>query len=158
MLLSLLPSIVILGLAALAAVYQTLTYRPRPDSRAAIALAIAVCIQATHFTEEALTDFPGRLGGLLGIPAMPMSFFVTFNLCWLGIWAASIYGLRSGKPWAFFGAWFLSIAGIINGLAHPGLAIAADAYFPGLATSPFIGAAGIWLARRLKHATSPRPT
>jgi len=163
MLLSLLPSILILGLAALAALYQTLTYRLRSDSSntlgpASFALGVAACIQAIHFTEEALTDFPGRLGGLLGIPAMPMSFFVTFNLCWLGIWVASIYGLRSAMSWALFTAWFLAIAGIINGLAHPGLAIASGAYFPGLVTSPFIGAAGIWLARRLKHATSRQQT
>jgi formate hydrogenlyase subunit 3/multisubunit Na+/H+ antiporter MnhD subunit len=162
MILSLLPSIVILGLAALAAVYQTLTHRPRSTSRGtlkstAVALAIAASIQAVHFTEEALTDFPGRLGALLGIPAMPMSFFLTFNLCWLTIWAASVPGLRSARPWAFFAAWFLAIAGIINGVAHPALAIASGDYFPGLVTSPFIGVAGIWLLRQLKNAVSPWP-
>jgi len=160
MLLSLLPTIVILGLAALAAVHQTLTYRPRSKSgdtlkAAAVTLAAAACIQAIHFTEEALTDFPGRLGALLGIPAMPMSFFVAFNLVWLTIWAASIPGLLSARPWAFFAAWFLAIAGVINGVAHPGLAIASGTYFPGLLTSPFIGVAGIWLARKLKDAGSP---
>ena len=150
----------ILGLAALAALYQTLTYRPlsaKIDNlkSAAVALAVAACIQAAHFTEEALTDFPGRLGALLEIPAMPMSFFVTFNLFWLGVWAVSIRRLPSARPWALFAAWFLAIAGLINGLAHPALAIASDAYFPGLITSPFIGAAGIWLSRRLKHASRP---
>ncbi len=162
MILSLLPSIVILGLAALAAAHQTLTHRPRSTSRgtlksAAIALAVAASIQAIHFTEEALTDFPGRLGALLGIPAMPMSFFLTFNLCWLTIWAASVPGLRSGRSWAFFAAWFLAIAGVINGVAHPALAIASGDYFPGLVTSPFIGVAGIWLSRKLKDAASPWP-
>ena len=161
MLLSLLPSIVILGLAALAALHQTLTYRPQPESggalnSATVALAVAACIQAAHFTEEALTDFPGRLGMLLGIPAMPMSFFLTFNLCWLVIWAASVPGLRSTRPWAFFAAWFLAIAGIINGVAHPALAIGSGTYFPGLVTSPFIGIAGVWLSRRLKDASGPR--
>lgn len=161
MLLSFLPAIAILGLAALAALRQTLTYRPQPESggslkSATVALAVAACIQAIHFTEEALTDFPGRLGALLGIPAMPTSFFLTFNLCWLAIWAASVPGLLSVRPWAFFAAWFLAIAGVINGIAHPGLAIASGTYFPGLVTSPFIAVAGIWLARKLKGAGSPR--
>jgi len=160
MLLSFLPTIVVLGLAALAALYQTLAHRPLSRGGdtlkpAAMALAVAACIQAVHFAEEALTDFPGRLGALLGIPAMPTSFFLAFNLCWLAIWAASIPGLLSARPWAFFAAWFLAIAGTINGVAHPGLAFASGAYFPGLATSPFIGVAGIWLARKLREAGSP---
>jgi len=161
MLLSLLPSIVILGIAALAAMRQTLVYPSPPDqsearSAAARALAATAVIQAAHFTEEALTDFPGRLGDLLGLPAMPMSFFLVFNLGWLAIWAASVPGLRSARLGAFFAAWFLAIAGIINGIAHPALSIASGAYFPGLLTSPFIGIAGIWLFRKLKATPGSR--
>lgn len=161
MLLSLLPSIVILGIAALAAIRQTLAYPSPPDQSearrmAARALATTAVIQAIHFTEEALTDFPGRLGALFGLPAMPVSFFLVFNLGWLGIWAASVPGLRSARVGAFFAAWFLGIAGIINGIAHPALSVAAGAYFPGLLTSPFIGIAGVWLLRKLKATTGSR--
>jgi hypothetical protein len=39
----------------------------------------------------------------------------------------------------------LALAGMINGIAHPLLAVAAEGYFPGLLSYPFIGAASIWL-------------
>jgi len=160
MLLSLLPSMVVLGLAAIAALRFALVYGSRPDdsagrSVAARALAVAAGVQAIHFAEEALTGFPERLGALLGLPAMPMSFFLTFNLAWLGIWAASVPGLRSARIGAYFAAWFLAIAGMFNAIAHPLLAAAAGGYFPGLVSSPFIGAAAAWLWVRLRAATLP---
>lgn len=163
MLQSLLPSIFVLGLAALAALILA-NNRPSPPENAALrrsasqALSIALVIQAMHFSEEALTGFPARLGALLGLPAMPMSFFLSFNLLWLGIWILSIPAIRSARAVAFFAAWFLAIAGMINAIAHPLLAVAAGGYFPGLVTSPLIGAAGAWLWLRLRNATETRPS
>jgi hypothetical protein len=148
----------VLGSAALAAIVLS-RIRPSPaenksgQAAAAYALAVATVIQAIHFSEEALTGFPQRLGELLGLPAMPMSFFLTFNLAWLAIWIASVPGLRSGRGVAFFAAWFLAIAGVLNAIAHPLLAVTAGGYFPGLVTSPVIGAAGVMLWRRLREAT-----
>lgn len=163
MLQSLLPSIFVLGLAALAALILAHD-RPSPPENAPLrrsaskALSVALVIQAMHFSEEALTGFPARLGALLGLPAMPMPFFVTFNLLWLGIWMLSIPGIRSSRVGALFAAWFLAIAGMVNAVVHPLLAMAAGGYFPGLATAPFIGAAGAWLWLRLRDATgSMRP-
>lgn len=165
MLLCLLPSFVILGFASLAALRQTRTYRPLADSdgsrnRAAVTLAIAASIQAVHCTEEAFIHFPVQLAALLRLPAMPISFFLSFNLGWLAIWAASLPGLRSGRAAAVFAAWFPAIAGIINGVVHPLLAIASDAYFPGLVSSPFIGIGigieGILLWRKLKDVATLR--
>ena len=159
--LSLLPSILVLGLAALAALLLA-SNRPSPPENvaerftAARALALATGIQALHFTEEAATGFHERLPALLGLPAMPFSFFILFNLAWLVIWVASIPGLRSSRTAAFFAAWFLAIAGIFNGVAHPLLAVAAEGYFPGLVSSPLIGAASVWLWLRLSKATQPR--
>ena len=158
MLQSLLPSIVVLGSAALAAIVLS-RIRPSPAENksaraaAAYALAVATVIQAIHFSEEALTGFPQRLSELLGLPAMPMSFFLTFNLAWLAIWIASVPGLRSGQTLAFFSAWFLAIAGVINAIAHPLLAVTAGGYFPGLVTSPIIGVVAVMLWRRLREAT-----
>jgi hypothetical protein len=123
---------------------------------AARALGLATVVQGIHFAEEASTGFPERLGEVLGLPGMSFSFFVVFNLAWLGIWFASIPGLRSARPAAFFAAWFLAIAGMANGVAHPLLAIAAREYFPGLLSSPFIAAASIWLWLRLRGATAER--
>ncbi|MGI9248768.1 MAG: hypothetical protein ACR2QI_07105, partial [Woeseiaceae bacterium] len=157
-LLSLLPSIFVLGLAALAAAFLAQIRPSRPEkvderSAAARALAMATVIQGIHFAEEAVTGFPERLGALLGLPAMPMSFFLAFNLAWLVIWIISIAGIRSARALAFFAAWFLAIAGMFNAIAHPLLAIAAAGYFPGLVSSPFIGAAGVWLWLRLREST-----
>ena len=158
MLLSLLPSMVVLGLAAIAALRFTLVDRSPPENKAerhvaARALAVSAGIQAIHFSEEALTGFPQQLGALLGLPAMPMSFFLAFNLAWLAIWAASVPGLQSARTGAFFAAWFLAIAGMFNAIAHPLLALAAGGYFPGLFSSPFIGAAAALLWLRLRAAT-----
>ena len=155
-----LPSVLVLGLAALAALLLTLNRSSPPehgDERRAAARVLALCvaIHAVHLTEELSADFHERLGGLLGLPGIPLSLFVVFNLIWLGIWIASVPGLRSARPQAFFAAWFLAIAGMVNGIAHPLLAVLAGEYFPGLATSPIIGAASVWLWLRLRRATRP---
>jgi hypothetical protein len=158
--LSVLPSLVVLGLAALAALFLARTRRSPPEraaerNAAARALVVTLGIQAIHFAEEAATGFPYRLGARLGLPSMSFSFFVVFNLVWLGIWLASVPGLRSARVAAFFAAWFLAIAGIANGVAHPLLAVTAGGYFPGLVTSPLAGLAGLWLYVRLGRATRP---
>ena len=158
MLQSLLPSIFVLGLAALAALALTRFRRAPPENvaernAAARALAVATAVQSVHFVEEAATGFHERLGALVGLPAMPLSFFIVFNLTWLGVWVASVAGLRSARTAAFFAAWFLAIAGMVNGIAHPLLAVASDGYFPGLITSPVIGGASVWLWLRLRAAT-----
>ncbi len=161
MLQSVLPSMFILGLAAFAALFLVLIRRSPPENlperlAAARALALAVGVQGVHFAEEAATGFHERLGALLGLPGMPLSYFVIFNLSWLGIWVASVPGLRSALAAAFFAAWFLAIAGMINGIAHPLLAIAAGGYCPGLVSSPFIGVVSVWLWLRLRRATRPK--
>jgi hypothetical protein len=143
-----LPSIFVLGLAALAAVVLVQSrWSPRerlPERLAAArALALAVGVQSVHFAEEAATGFHERFPALFGLPAIPLSVFVVFNLAWLGIWVASVPGLRSARPAAFFAAWFLAIAGMINGIAHPLMAVAAGAYSPGLVSSPLIGVASV---------------
>ncbi|MDH3216848.1 MAG: HXXEE domain-containing protein [Candidatus Krumholzibacteria bacterium] len=158
--LNVLPSMFVLGLAALAAMLLVLSrWSPAENVAeriaAARALAVAVGVQSVHFAEEAASDFHERLGALLGLPGIPLSVFVVLNLMWLGIWVASVPGLRSARVGAFFAAWFLAIAGMFNGIAHPLLAIAAGGYFPGLVSSPLIGVAGVWLWLRLRSATRP---
>jgi hypothetical protein len=150
----------VLGLAALAALHLASSRPSRPDlgaerRRAARVLAFAAAIQGLHFAEEGLTGFHEALGPLLGLPPMSPSFFVTFNVGWLGIWIASVPGLLSARRPAFFAAWFLAIAGMVNGVAHPLLAVAAGGYFPGVVSAPFIAIASIWLWRTLRGATRP---
>ena len=98
--LNVLPSMFVLGLAAHAALLLVLSRRSPPENvmerpAAARALALAVGVQSVHFAEEAATGFHERLGALLGLPGIPLSVFVVFNLTWLGIWVASVPGLRS---------------------------------------------------------------
>ena len=155
----LLPSAIFLGLAALGALFLTLR-RSTTDGvaerlAASRVLAVALGIQTMHFVEEAVTGFPDRFGPLLGFAAMSYGFFVVFNAFWIAVWGASVRAVRQARPWAVFAAWFLAIAGTLNGIAHPALALLAGGYFPGLVTSPFVGAASVWLGVRLHRMTGP---
>lgn len=161
---SLLPSVFVLGLAALAALHLATSRRSPPERvperrAAARTLALSIVVQGIHFVEEAATGLPERLGALFGLAAMPVWFFVAFNLAWIGIWIASVAGVRSGRGWAFFAAWFLVVAGIFNGVLHPLMAVRAGGYFPGLVTAPLVAAVALWLGARLRKATTsgPRP-
>ena len=159
--LNVIPSMFVLGLAALAALRLVLNRWSPPENAterlvAARALAFAIAVQSIHFAEEAATGFHERLGAVFGLPGMPFSGFVVFNVTWIVIWVAAVPGLRSGRTAAFFVAWFLAIAAMANGMAHPLLAIADGRYFPGLVSSPLIAVAGVWLWLRLSRATLPR--
>ena len=162
-LLSVLPSIVVLGAAAIAALLLATRCPSPPENLAARlaasnALAVATGLQCIHFVEEAATGFDERFPNLLGLPSMPFTVFIVFNLVWIAIWIASIRGLHSARLGAFFAAWFLAIAGTLNGIGHPLMAVAAGGYFPGLVSSPFVGLACIWLWFKLREATQPGAT
>ena len=156
---SVVPSVVVLGLVAIVAV-RLAHRRSSPVEAAteriaaATVLGFATAIQSVHFAEEWVTGFHARFPALLGLDPMPLSFFVPFNLVWIAIWIVSIPFLRLGQRPAFFAAWFIAIGGMLNGVAHPMMAIASGGYFPGLITSPVIGLAGVILWRRLQRATS----
>lgn len=155
---NLLPSALVLTLAAAAALFLSLSRRSPPDSRkerraASSFLGVAVAVQGLHFLEEAATGLPERLGPLLGVEGMPFSGFVVFNMAWIAVWVASVPGVRLARRGAFFAAWFLAIAGMLNGVLHPLLAMAARGYFPGLLTAPAIGIAGLRLGLLLRGAT-----
>ncbi len=155
---SLLPTLIVLGAAALMA-GRLAVVRPSPPEKgearraAARALGVAVVAQGLHFFEESATGFRTELGDVLGLPAMPLSFFVVFNVAWLAVWVASVPAVRRGHAVGFFAAWFLAIAGTLNGVLHPVLAAAAGGYFPGLISSPVIAAASVWLWIQLRRAT-----
>jgi hypothetical protein len=151
--------------AAVAALFLTLARGGVGASgerlRAAVRLAIvAVLVQGAHFAEELATGFHERFPELFGLTPWPVGFFVSFNLFWLGIWGLSIWGLAARRWFAFFPLWFLAIASVANGLAHPLLSLRDGGYFPGLVSSPFVGIAGILLLRCLfqfTHRLKPMP-
>lgn len=160
--LSLLPSIIILGLIAVAALWTAVS-RPSPPENvterraAARVFVIAIAAQCIHFTEEATTGLNERFPALFGLPAVPQEVFVTLNLVAIGIWIVSVPGLRAGQTGAFFVAWFLALASVFNVVAHPVLALIDGRYFPGLVSSLLVGATGIWFCRRLYTATRLLP-
>jgi hypothetical protein len=151
-----------LTLAACAALLLTLFRRPvvlcTDEQRRATALFVGtVACQALHFSEEYATRFYQQFPNVFGLSAWSAGFFLAFNLGWLAIWTAAVLGLRAGHRSAFFPAWFLAIASIANGIAHPLLAVRVGGYFPGLLTAPLVGIAGGFLWARLMAMTHPNP-
>lgn len=115
--------------------------------------AIAIVLQLGHFVEEAVTGFPHRFPQILGLAQWPMRFFVWFNLIWCAIWILACWGLYARRQVALFPLWFLGLASVVNGVAHPVLALRAGGYFPGLFTSPLIGIAGVLVLTMLASVT-----
>ena len=116
---------------------------------------ITIAAQAGHFAEELETGFPRRFPELLGLAPWPEIFFVSFNLLWLAVWALSVPALYARRRGALWALWFLALAGVANGIAHPLLAIRAVGYFPGLYTSPFVGMMAGLLLANLTAITTP---
>ena len=151
-----LPSLVVLVVLATIAMNMALTARKKPvapEARrpAAIAFVTAIVLQALHFGEEAATGFHIQFPAVFGLEPMAFYGFFAFNLGWIVILIASVPGLGIGRTGARFAAWFLCLAAITNGIAHPALAFIAQGYFPGLFTSPLLGLAGVQLFRRLRQ-------
>lgn len=122
--------------------------------RGAVRIAVvAIIFQAAHFAEELATGFHQRFPALLGLTSWSLRFFVTFNLSWLVIWGLGAWGLAARSRAALFPLWFLGIACVANGIAHPSLSVRTGGYFPGLVTSPFVGVVGVLLLRRLLLVT-----
>jgi len=142
------------SVAAVTTVLLTILAKPKAGDlagreRTVRLFLIGLAAQCPHFMEEFVARFEDRF------PARPQNFFVVFNLMWLCVWILSAIGLQRGYRFALFPGWFFAIAGIVNGIAHPIFAIVARGYFPGLITSPVVGAMEglLWLS--LQALTAP---
>lgn len=136
-----------LTVGAVAAIAFTLRRRSRGFPAAARdallrLLLLAIALQCMHFAEEFLTGFAEKFPALVDLPAWPSGFFVTFNVFWIAVWVLSAAGLANDRSAALFPIWFLVIAMMANGVAHPLLSLALHGYFPGLATSPAVSRSG----------------
>ena len=150
-----------LSVAALAALWLTVVRDCSDAEETAIRGAVrvgaaALLLQGAHFTEELITGFDERFPQLMGLTPWSPAFFVPFNVFWVIVWTLGLWGLRSRRRAALFPLWFLALGSMGNGLAHPALAAATGAYFPGLVTAPLVGIAGVLLARRLLQITAER--
>jgi uncharacterized protein with HXXEE motif len=151
-----------LAVAAVVAFLLTLIRQaPKPDpqrrDRVINLLLIGISLQCLHFLEEFVTRFNVRFPQELGLPAWSGEFFVAFNLCWTAVWILSAVGLRYNWRLAHFAVWFFIVAMLLNGVAHPVLAIAVGGYFPGLWTSWLVGFIGVILGQNFWKFTSPTP-
>jgi hypothetical protein len=150
-----------LSVGAVAAMLLTILRRPVAGDVASREqttglFLMGLVAQSLHFTEEFVTGFQDRFPALLGLSAWSESFFVVFNLIWLSVWILSAIGLQRGDRFALFPVWFFAIAAVANGIAHPVFAVIAHGYFPGLITSPVLGALGVLLWLRLEKVTTNR--
>ena len=128
------------SVAAVTTVLLTILAKPKAGDlagreRTVRLFLIGLAAQCPHFMEEFVARFEDRF------PARPQNFFVVFNLMWLCVWILSAIGLQRGYRFALFPGWFF--------------AIVARGYFPGLITSPVVGAMEglLWLS--LQALTSP---
>jgi hypothetical protein len=151
-----------LGLwVALAAAVAVARARPLPplsaaERRTLVILGLTACaVQAAHFCEELLTGFFTAFPRVLGLAVWNRGSFVAFNVTWLVVWVASVSAASRGRRFAEWPLWFLALALVVNGVAHPVLAVRAGAYFPGLVTSVFAFLTGGVLLRWMVRVTRP---
>jgi len=155
---SYLPSVVFLGTLLLVSAAITVA-RPHWEGNSAgrrrfsWVAAGAILLQCIHFGEEYLTGFEVRFPAVFGRSPIPESVFVAFNLAWLGIWLGCLLGARAGRAVAIWPLWFLALALMLNGVAHPLLALRTGGYFPGLISAPIAGVMGLCLAIELVRST-----
>jgi len=131
------------------------------DSSTRLTFLALVLVQASHSIEEyafALYDVfpPARFAsGLLSSDlatgfAILNSAFVAFGVaCYLG-------PVRSGWASARGWVWLWTLIELVNGLAHPILALRAGGYFPGMATAPVLFVLALYLATRLLASRQPQ--
>jgi len=125
------------------------------DSRGVVPLAcLTLAIQAVHCAEEFVTGFPATFPRLLGLEPWSPDFFVSFNLAWIAIWSLSLGAVSRGRSnWLVMTVfWFLGLAAVANGFAHPLLSLASANYFPGTVSAIPLGLCGYFLIRRMASA------
>jgi hypothetical protein len=130
------------------------------DRSTKITFFALLLVQGAHSVEEYVFRFyevfpPARLLGQL-FPGFTQPGFVMLNstlLLW-GLWcffARILQDRSTARSWA----WAWVAIELFNGLAHPIWSLSADAYRPGLATSPLLLGLALYLAVRLRAASGP---
>lgn len=155
---SLFPSIIALSTMAVVALVITVARGGINADSAALHSAarmaiLAIVCQVLHFAEEVGGELNHRLPEYFGFDPIAMETFLGINVVALMVWALSVPALMARVSAALFPLWFLAVASVSNALLHPALAIAISGYFPGVLTSPLMGAAGLLLMRGLARIT-----
>jgi len=128
------------------------------DHRIKIAFVALVLTQIAHSVEEYAFRFyvvfpPARLLNEL-LPGFTRPGFVIFNilLACFGLWCF-FFRVRPVTKSARRWIWLWVVIELFNGFGHPGWAIAARTYIPGLATSVVL----LGLAAYLLHLLRGKP-
>jgi hypothetical protein len=142
----------ILAVAALVA-YAKRNAKHDPASIVPLA-CLTLAVQAAHCAEEFATNFYVSAPLLLGLAPWSPIFFVSFNLAWITLWSLAIGAASRGVfNWPVMTAlWFLGLAAVANGFAHPLLSLLTTDYFPGTVSAIPLGLSGLLLARRMASA------
>lgn len=114
-------------------------------------LLIALACHVLHLLEETWTGFHILFPQMLGLAPWPLAMFITFNLVLLFTWLIGLGRSTHHRVYAVLYVFF-AIACVVNGFAHPIFSLISGSYFPGLYTSPLVGALGFLLLRRLAKA------
>jgi hypothetical protein len=150
------------ALLLVAALLTVLRPLPSPAAlgrrRLLVVGAVAVACQAAHAVEEWAAGFWEAFPRLLGLPPWGARTFLVFNLAWVLVWVLSLVGVKRGWRLAEWPLWFLGLALLANGVAHPLLSVLRGRYFPGLATSPVVGIAGLLLLREMLVSSARAPS
>jgi len=118
---------------------------------------VAIAVQIAHFGEELSKGFFAAFPQALGLPLWSRRAFIVFNLVWLVAWLISVPTAVRGSRLAQWLLWFLALALVLNGIAHPVLAVLARGYFPGLVTSVAAFLAGGVMLRWMVGVTRNAP-
>ncbi len=124
------------------------------DARSRAAFLALIAVQALHSAEEyrfRLYDVfaPTRILSEAIGPDRATGFLIGTAALLIVAVGSYVASTRSGHKTAQGLAWFWALLEIANGLNHVAVALAAGAYFPGVATAPFLLALGGVLAWRL---------
>jgi hypothetical protein len=141
--------------AALLAMRRPLPALSDRDRRHLVLLGlVAVAVQVAHFGEELSREFFAAFPRLLGLSPWSRRAFIVFNVAWLAVWLLSLPAAARGNRLAQWPLWFLALALLMNGIAHPVLAVLVHGYFPGLVTSVAAFLAGGVMLKWLMRVTA----
>ena len=120
-------------------IYLGKSYRKMPAPDRILPLYIlALSIQMLHFTEEYLTSLVTELPALFGQDPYPEDYWLVFNMSAYSFFLlGGIVLYKRIKELAIIPIFFILVGVVLNAVAHIGLAVYTNSYFPGLYTALF---------------------
>ena len=120
-------------------IYLRKAYRKMPPPEQILPLyLLALSIQMLHFTEEYLTSLVTALPAIFGQEPYPEDYWLVFNMSAYAFFLlGGIVLYKRIKELAIIPIFFILVGVVFNALAHIGLTLYTNSYFPGLYTALF---------------------